>query len=46
MKTEKVEELEREAKLIRAWIRDVTGPKRARLREIRAILAGMMAKGR
>lgn len=33
-----VADLEREAALIRAWIRDLTAPKQARLRQIRAEL--------
>ena len=42
MKRETVEDLKREEALILNWIRDVTAPKQARLREIRCKLKGVL----
>jgi hypothetical protein len=42
MKKQTVEELRQEEALILIWIRDVTAPKRARLREIRCKLNGVL----
>lgn len=42
MKSETVEDLRREEELILIWIRDITAPKRARLREIRCKLRGVL----
>jgi len=42
MKKQTVEELRQEESLILIWIRDVTAPKRARLREIRCKLNGVL----
>lgn len=42
MKSETVEDLKQEETLILIWIRDVTAPKRARLREIRRKLQGVL----
>ena len=44
MAEDEVEELEREARLIRAWIRQVTAKKQARLRAIGARLVALSAK--
>lgn len=38
------ETLRREARVLTAWIRDVTAPKQARLRQIRAELEAMRAE--
>ena len=42
MKTQTAEDLRREEELILIWIRDVTALKRARLREIRCKLKGVL----
>ena len=42
MRGETVEELRREEALIKAWIRDITAPKMARLREIRGKMKGFV----
>jgi hypothetical protein len=42
MKCHTLEDLRREEELILIWIRDVTAPKRARLREIRCKLNGVL----
>lgn len=42
MRSETVEELRREEALIKAWIRDITAPKMARLREIRGKMKGFV----
>ena len=42
MKRQTVEDLKREEALILNWIRDVTAPKQARLREIRCKLKGVL----
>ena len=42
MKRQTLEDLRREEELILIWIRDVTVPKRARLREIRCKLNGVL----
>lgn len=42
MKRQTLEDLRREEELILIWIRDVTAPKRARLREIRCKLNGVL----
>ncbi len=39
--SERVKDLERELRVITAWIRDVTAKKQARLREIRHELMGL-----
>ena len=43
MKNQTLEDLRREEALILIWIRDVTAPKRVRLREIRCKLNGVLA---
>jgi hypothetical protein len=42
MKRQTLDDLRREEELILIWIRDVTAPKRARLREIRCKLNGVL----
>ena len=42
MKRQTLEDLRGEEELILIWIRDVTAPKRARLREIRCKLNGVL----